>query len=71
MNEGTVSSYEQVNLSATHRFEDAPGGPITMRLDVINLLDEIYLLRSQSGIGVFADQFAPRRTVYAGISKEF
>jgi hypothetical protein len=33
-------------ITRAPRFENAPGGPITMRLDVINLLDEIYLLRA-------------------------
>lgn len=70
-NGGTVPSYEQVNLSATHRFENAPGGPITVRLAVINLFDEIYLLRSQTGVGEFANQYGPRRSVFASIKKEF
>ena len=67
----TVPSYEQVNLSISHRFDNAPGGPITVRLSVINLLDEVYLLRSQTGVGVFANQYGPRRSVYASITKEF
>jgi outer membrane receptor protein involved in Fe transport len=71
INGGTVPSYEQVNLGISHRFEDAPGGPITVRLDVINLFDETYLLRSQTGVGVFAPAFGPRRSVFAGIRKEF
>ena len=70
-NGSTVPSYEQVNLTISHRFEQAPGGPITLRLSVINLLDEIYLLRSQTGVGVFANQYGPRRSVFAGITKEF
>lgn len=71
VNEGTVPSYEQVNLSVLHRFEDAPGGPLTVRLDLINLFDETYLLRSQTGLGEFASQFAPRRSVFVGVRKEF
>ena len=67
----TVPSYEQVNLTVSHRFEQAPGGPITLRLSVVNLLDEIYLLRSQTGVGVFANQYGPRRSVFASITKEF
>jgi TonB dependent receptor-like, beta-barrel len=67
----TVPSYEQVNLTITHRFEHAPGGPIDLRLSVINLLDEIYLLRSQTGIGVFANQYGPRRGVFLSVTKEF
>jgi hypothetical protein len=70
-NHGTVPSYEQVNLGISHRFEAAPGGPITVRLTVVNLLDENYLLRSQTGIGVFANQYGPRRSVFVGLTKEF
>ncbi len=71
INGGTVPSYEQVNLGVSHRFDQAPGGPITLRADVFNLFDETYLLRSQTGIGVFAPAYGPRRTVYAGLTKEF
>jgi outer membrane receptor protein involved in Fe transport len=71
INGGTVPSYEQVNFGISHRFASAPGGPITVRLDLINVLDEKYLLRSQTGIGVFAPQFGPRRTVFASVKKEF
>jgi outer membrane receptor protein involved in Fe transport len=70
-NGGTVPSYEQVNLGVSHRFANAPGGPLTVRVDLINLLDEIYLIRSQFGSGVAAPQFGPRRTIFAGIRKEF
>jgi len=70
-NGGTVPSYEQVNLTISHRFEQAPGGPITVRLSVINLFDEVYLLRSQTGVGVFANQYGPRRSVFASLTKEF
>jgi outer membrane receptor protein involved in Fe transport len=71
INGGTVPSYEQVNLGVSHRFEDALCGPLTVRLDLINALDQIYLIRSQLGTGVSAPQFGPRRTVFAGIRKEF
>jgi outer membrane receptor protein involved in Fe transport len=67
----TVPSYEQVNLSITHRFANAPGGPVTVRLSLINALDEVYLLRSQTGIGVFANQYGPRRTAFLSLTKEF
>jgi len=71
INGGTVPSYEQVNLGVSHRFDQCPGGPLTVRLDVINLLDENYLLRSQTGLGEFASQFGPRRSVFVGLRKEF
>jgi outer membrane receptor protein involved in Fe transport len=44
--------------------------PITVRLDVINLFDDIYQIRSGSGIGVFAPQYGPRRGFYVGVSKK-
>ncbi len=70
-NEGTVPSYEQVNFGVSHRFEDAPGGPIEIRADLINAFDETYLIRSQAGIGVAAPQYGPRRTFFLGVRKFF
>ena len=65
----TDTTSEQVNPCVAHRFEDA--GPITLRAHVIDLLDEIYLSRSQTDVGVFAPAFGARRMIYAGITKEF
>ncbi len=42
-------------------------GQIEGRLAVVNLGDWIYQIRSGSGIGVFAPQYGPRRSVYAGL----
>jgi outer membrane receptor protein involved in Fe transport len=66
----TVPSYQQVNLGISHVFK-APGGPITVRAVLINLLDKVYLLRSMTGVGEFANQYGPRRTLYVGLKKEF
>ena len=70
-NGGSLPSYEQVNLGISHRFELPNAGAIKVRFDVINLFDEIYLLRSSTSLGAFAPAFGPRRTFYAGITKEF
>jgi len=70
-NEGTVPSYEQVNLGVSHKFDLVPTGPTRVRFDVINLLDEEYLMRSMTGIGAFSSQYAPRRSFYAGVSQAF
>ncbi|MBV8337002.1 MAG: TonB-dependent receptor, partial [Alphaproteobacteria bacterium] len=67
----TVPSYEQVNLGISHVFPASFGGPVTVRLALINLFDKIYLLRSMTGVGEFANQFGPRRALYAGLKKEF
>jgi len=71
INGGTLPSYSQTNLGVSHTFELPHIGAIKVRFDVINLLDEIYLLRSITSIGAFSPAFAPRRTFYAGITKEF
>ena len=46
------------------------GKPVTVRFDVVNLLDDVYAIRNGSGIGVFAPQFGPRRGYYMGISQK-
>ena len=67
----TVPPYQQVNLGISHVFPASWGGPVTVRLAVINLLDKIYLLRSMTGVGEFSNQYGPRRSVYLGLKKEF
>jgi outer membrane receptor protein involved in Fe transport len=66
-----LAPYTQVNLSASHRFATAPGGPIEIRVDVINAVDDKYEIRDGTGVGVGAPQYGPRRGVFAGFTKEF
>ena len=66
-----VPGYTQVNLSVAHEFTGLPGGPLTVRADVINVFDEKYEIRDGTGVGVGAPQFGPRQGFYAGISKAF
>ncbi len=70
-NGAELPGYVQVNLSVSHKFEHAPGGPIELRFDVINAFDKVYQIRDGSGVGVFAPQFGPRRGFFGGITKEF
>jgi hypothetical protein len=44
--------------------------PLTVRFDITNLFDQIYELRTGSGIGVFAPQFGARRGYFAGLSQK-
>jgi outer membrane receptor for ferrienterochelin and colicins len=66
-----VPGYVQVNASLSYRLAAGGGGPIDLRLDVINLFDKVYEIRDGSGVGVGAPQFGPRRGVFAGITKSF
>jgi outer membrane receptor protein involved in Fe transport len=71
-NISTVAPYAQFNVGVAREFllPDDPK-PMTVRFDVVNLFDSIYLIRDGSGIGVFAPQYGPRRGYFAGISKKF
>jgi outer membrane receptor protein involved in Fe transport len=66
-----LASWEQVNLGVSHRFELPRAGALELRLDIINLFDEIYRIRDGTGVSVGAPQFGVRRTVFAGLRKEF
>jgi hypothetical protein len=73
-NTGSVSPYGQVNLGLSHEFakgQISDLGPLTVRFDVVNILDHVYEIRDGSGIGVFAPQFGPRRGFFAGLSQKF
>jgi outer membrane receptor protein involved in Fe transport len=66
-NGSTVAPYAQINLGASRRFEDVLGQPIELGVTLINLTDRDYILRSGSGVGVFAPQYGPRRAVYGSV----
>jgi outer membrane receptor for ferrienterochelin and colicins len=66
-----LKPYAQVNLSLSHKFERLAGGPLELRLDVINAFDAVYQIRNGSGVGVFAPQYGPRRGVFLGLTKQF
>jgi outer membrane receptor for ferrienterochelin and colicins len=69
-NSGHLAGYTQVNLSVSHEFEMA-GGPLTLKADLINALDEKYEIRDGSGIGVGNPQFGPRQGLFLGATKAF
>ncbi len=77
----TLPPYTQFNLGIAREFllPNDPK-PMTVRLDVVNAFDTVYLIRGSSvtcptgngtcGIGVFAPQYGPRAGVFLGISKK-
>jgi outer membrane receptor for ferrienterochelin and colicins len=65
-------SYTQINLGLAHEFAIGdPAGPLQLRFDVVNLLDKTYLIRSGTGIGVFAPQYGARRGLFGGFTVPF
>jgi hypothetical protein len=71
-NISTVPAYTQFNVSIGREFllPDDPK-PMTVRFDVVNLFDDVYEIRSGTGIGVFAPQYGPRRGYFVGVTKKF
>jgi outer membrane receptor protein involved in Fe transport len=64
-------AYCTVNVGIEHAFKLSGRRQFKLRLDVVNLFDQIYELRDGSGIGVAAPQFGARRGVYAGAAYDF
>jgi outer membrane receptor for ferrienterochelin and colicins len=67
-NGGKLPAYVQGNLSASY---DLPRSPWSLRLDIINVADNIYNIRNGSGVGVGAPEFGPRRGFFAGVTRKF
>jgi outer membrane receptor protein involved in Fe transport len=70
-NGGALPGYQQVNLSIVRPIDTGLYRALEFRFDVINLLDQVYRIRSGTGLGVFAPQFGPRRTFLAGLTQHF
>jgi len=63
--------YTQVNLGIMHDFsrEGLPG--LSVRFDVINLLDKVYEIRDGAGVGVGLPAYGPRRGFFGGVTWTF
>ena len=70
-NGAALPGYQQVNFSIVQPVDTGIYKGLELRLDIINLFDEIYEIRSGTGLGVFAPQFGPRRTILAGLTQRF
>ncbi len=70
-NGGKQRPYTQVNLGLAQRFGSNAENAFTVRFDVINLFDQIYLLRDGSGVGAGQNQYGPRRAFMLGVRKSF
>jgi outer membrane receptor protein involved in Fe transport len=70
-NGAALPGYQQVNFSIVQPIETGIYKGLEFRFDVLNLFDQIYQIRSGTGLGVFAPQFGPRRTFLAGLTQRF
>lgn len=71
-NGGKLPGYFTANFGIAQNL-DGPGvlKGMSIRFDVINVFDKVYLLRDGSGVGVGAPQYGARRGFFAGIHKSF
>ena len=60
-----------MNLGIEHAFKIPNAGDLTIRFDVLNVFDEIYVLNDGTGIGEGAVKYGNRRGFYGGISYSF
>ncbi len=70
-NTGNLPFYIQVDAGITKRVTLPDNrGVLEFRTAIVNLADHTYLVRNGTGIGVFANQYGPRRALYGGIKWE-
>ena len=69
-NGGTQQPYVQVNLGIAQVIGSEEHG-LTIRFDVVNLLDKSYLLHDGSGVGAGQPEYGPRRGFFFGLRKGF
>jgi outer membrane receptor protein involved in Fe transport len=65
-----VAPYATANIGISREFKFWDAKPVTLRFDVVNVFDSVYLLRDGSGIGVFAPQYGMRRGFFVGLSQK-
>ncbi|HTW33985.1 MAG TPA: TonB-dependent receptor [Rhizomicrobium sp.] len=66
-----LKPYVQANFGVMHTFTLPAAGDVQFRIDVINITDTAYEIRSGTGVGVGAPSWGERRSVYFGITKPF
>ena len=70
-NGSTVPAYYTINVGAEQSVEVSKRQFLKARLDIVNLTDNSYELRSGSGVGVNAPQYGARIGFFGSVSYEF
>jgi outer membrane receptor protein involved in Fe transport len=69
-NGGTQKPYVQVNLGIAQEIGDSEHA-WTLRADVTNVFDKVYLIHDGSGVGAGQPEYGPRRAFFVGLRKSF
>ena len=70
-NGASEPGYVQVNLGLSQAIGADKEHQWTLRLDVTNLFDRVYLERDGSGVGAGQPQYGPRRALSFGVKRSF
>lgn len=70
-NGGSVPGYYSLNLGVEQSLGLPHRRAVRLRLDVVNLTDRVYELRSGSGVGVNAAQYGMRRGCFGSVDYAF
>ena len=66
-----LDPYYPVNFGIEHKFAIPNAGDLTVRFDVLNLFDQVYVLNDGTGIGEGAVKYGNRRGLFGGLTYEF
>jgi outer membrane receptor protein involved in Fe transport len=70
-NGASLPAYYPLNFGVAHLFHLSGFTDMTVRFDVVNVLDEAYEIRDGTGVGVGAPQWGSRRGFYGGVTLTF
>jgi outer membrane receptor protein involved in Fe transport len=70
-NTGNLPTYFQFNFGLTKLLSLFKPDDFQARFDIINMFDQVILIRDGTGIGVSAKQYGPRLTFYGGLKWNF
>lgn len=71
-NGGTQKPYVQVNVGISQNLASEKDDEAwTVRFDVVNLFDKVYLIHDGSGVGAGQPEYGPRRGFFVGLRKSF
>jgi outer membrane receptor protein involved in Fe transport len=70
-NLGSLPANYPVNVGLVRQLAANRHGHLTLRLDVINLFDQVYEMNDGTGIGVGAPKFGNRRGIFGGVAQTF
>jgi outer membrane receptor protein involved in Fe transport len=70
-NGASVPQYYSINIGAEQDFKIPHNRTLKARVDVVNLTDNTYELRSGSGVGVNAAQYGERRGIFGSLTLVF